>query len=86
MQYAVESLIPGENIAEAINKGLQLDRNIGEKYLVTTPLLTFGALNQMASKNSGIPLPTLKGLDGMLHFFSRLITRISTLTECLSPW
>ena len=86
MQYAVESLIPGKNIAEAINTSLQLDGNVGEKDLVATSPLTFSALNQTANRGSSIPPPTLKGLDRRLHFFLRLTTRISTLTECPSTW
>jgi len=47
------------DVAEAIIRALEKEKNEGEKYLVSAENLTFGEINRMVSEIAGIRLPLL---------------------------
>jgi dihydroflavonol-4-reductase len=53
------------DVAEAIVKALEKEKNEGEKYLVAAENLTFGEINRMVSEITGVRLPRLTLPDAL---------------------
>ena len=75
-----------KDVAEAIIKALEKEKNIGEKYLVSAENLTFGEINQMVSEISGRKLPYLKLPTWMTVMTSYLLTGIANLIRKPPIW
>ena len=73
------------DVCEAIQRALEKEGNIGEKYLVNGANLTFGEINQLVSEVAGVRLPALRLPDGLTAFNARLLTALSNVTK-RPPW
>jgi dihydroflavonol-4-reductase len=69
------------DVCEAILRALEKVDNIGQRYLLTGENLTFGDINKMISKISGVRLPLLVFPDFMTLLNARLLTRLADLIK-----
>jgi dihydroflavonol-4-reductase len=69
------------DVCEAILRALEMEGNIGEKYLVSGANMTWGELNRMICDIAGVPLPPLRLPDAVTVFNARLLTGLANLTK-----
>jgi dihydroflavonol-4-reductase len=75
-----------KDLAQAIVKALEKDNNIGEKYLVGNYRYTWGEINDMISKISGVPLPRLNLPASITMLNAYLLTVIANLIKKPPLW
>ncbi len=65
------------DVAEAIVRAIDMEGNIGEKYLVVAENRSFGEINRMVAEISGARLPRLTLPDAVATASARLLTLIA---------
>ena len=74
------------DVAEVIVCAMEKENNIGEKYLVSKHLLTFGKINEMVSEISGIPLPKIRLPNFLVMANATLLTCLANLIKKPPKW
>lgn len=75
-----------KDVAEAIVRALEMENNIGEKYIISAENHTFAEINQMISKISGTKLPRLILPTWSTVATSYLLTGIANLLRKPPIW
>jgi len=75
-----------QDVAEALVRALEKEKNIGEKYLVGKYRYSFRELNQMIGEISGIPLPKIRLPGFMVMMNALLLTGLAALTKKPPLW
>ena len=69
------------DVVEAIVKVLEMNGNIGEKYMIVSENMTFGDINRTLSDISGVKLPKLVLPDFLTMFGAYLLTGLANLVK-----
>jgi dihydroflavonol-4-reductase len=68
------------DVAKAILKALETQRNIGEKYILVAENLTFGEINNLLSEISGRNIPGMRLPDALTMMMARFLTWLADIT------
>lgn len=83
---SVLTFVHVKDAAEAIIRAAEKENNIGEKYLIGKYQMSFGELNHIVSKISGIPLPKLHLPGWMAMINAVLLTGLANLIKKEPLW
>jgi dihydroflavonol-4-reductase len=75
-----------KDVAEAIVRALAKENNLGEKYLVGNNRLSFGEINQMIRKISGISLPRFRLPDPLVTLNAFFLTMVADIIKKSPLW
>ena len=75
-----------KDVAEAIVRALEIEGNVGEKYLVCGERLRMREFNRMVSEISGVPLPRMQMPRPLVALNSAALTALSNITKKTPKW
>lgn len=75
-----------KDVAEAIRLAIEHDGNVGQKYLVGKEQLSFGELNELIRRASGVPLPRVNLPDSMVRMSATVLTSLAAITRRPPLW
>jgi len=79
------SFVYVKDVCAVIQKALEKEGNIGEKYIASSANLTWGEVNRLVCEIAGVQAPFLQMPTPMAHLSARMLTALSSLTK-KSPW
>ncbi len=74
------------DVAEVIARALELEGNVGERYIASAENLTFGEFNVLLAEVAGIRLPSLHMPDALAMISARFLTAIANVTKRRPAW
>ena len=83
---SVISWVHIKDVAEAMVRALEIDGNIGEKYLVCGERLTLGEFNRLVSEISGVPLPRFQLPRPLVMPSAGFLTALANLIKKPPAW
>ncbi len=72
--------------AEVIARALELEGNVGERYIACGENLTFGEINALVAELAGIGLPRLRMPDALAKVSARPLTAIADMVKRPPLW
>ena len=74
------------DVAEAIVKALEMDGNIGQKYLVCNAGMEMRQFNRLVAEISGVPLPRVRMPDALVALNAGLLTALANVVKKPPKW
>ncbi len=72
--------------AEVIARALELEGNVGQRYIANGENLTFGELNARVAEVAGMRLPSLRMPDTLARMSARMLTAIADVVKRPPVW